>query len=226
MTDFSEKNFFDGEDFGDSPFKALLPKYYPADYQEYIRQETELLKAKVSGAKIILEAGVGIGRLIPELALMVGEFVGVDNAQRMLDESKKIAEQLSNVRIENVNLKELSKFFSEKYFDFSLCVWNTLGNVKDEVAVLKELAKVTKDSIFITTYLKGTLEKRKNWYKTVGINIRNIDEENEIFYSESGLKSKSFSPEDMQKLANASNLQIVESKIINNVMLWTELRTF
>ncbi|TAK95455.1 class I SAM-dependent methyltransferase [Patescibacteria group bacterium] len=224
MADSSGKNFFDGEDFGDAPFRPLIPKYYPADYQEYIRQETESLKAKVGGAKRILEAGVGIGRLITELAPLVGEFVGVDNAQRMLEESRKVAEKFSNVRIENVNLEELSKFFPEKYFDFSLCVWNTLGNVKDEVVVLKELARVTSESIFITTYLKGTLEKRENWYKTVGINIRNIDEKNEIFYSESGLKSKSFSPEDMGKLANMSNLQLAESKIINDVMLWTELR--
>jgi len=225
MVDFSEKNFFEGKDFESSPFRALMPEFYPPEYQEYIRQETALLKEKVVGAKRILEAGIGIGRLVPELAPLVGEFVGVDKARRMLEESKKVAASFQNVKIEEMNLEELSKFFSEKYFDFSLCVWNTLGNVASEVTVLQELGKITEKSVFITTYLKGTLEHRKNWYKTVGVEISDEDETNEIFYSKSGLKSKSFSPEDMQQLAQEAGMDVVDSKILNEVMLWTELRS-
>ena len=225
MVDFSEKNFFEGKDFESSPFKALMPEFYPPEYQEYIRQETELLREKVRGAKRILEAGVGIGRLIPELAPIVGEFIGVDSAQRMLEESKKVAANFQNTKIEKVDLENLSKFFSEKYFDFSLCVWNTLGNVKDETTVLNELERITKNNILITTYLKGTLEHRKNWYKTVGVEISEIDEENEIFYSKSGLKSKSFSPEEMKKLADEAGLKVTDFKVLSDVMLWTELRS-
>ncbi|MFA6994837.1 MAG: methyltransferase domain-containing protein [Patescibacteria group bacterium] len=217
-------NFFEGEDFKNFPFKALIPEYYPLEYQEYIRQETKLLKEKVRSAKRVLEAGVGIGRLIPEIAPLVSEFMGVDTARLMLEESIKIADNFSNVKIENVDLKNLNKFFSKKYFDFSLCVWNTLGNVEDEVMVLKELNKVTEKSIVITTYLKGTLENRKNWYKAVDIKIRHIDEKNEIFYSQSGLKSKAYSSEDVERLAYESGLKIIDSKILNRVMLWTELK--
>lgn len=221
---FDKKDFFEGEDFKSSPFKALIPKYYPLEYQEYISQETKLLKEKVRGAKRVLEAGVGIGRLIPEIAPLVSEFVGVDTAKLMLEESRKIANNFSNVKIENADLKNLNKFFSEKYFDFSLCIWNTLGNVENEVIILKELNKVTEKSIFITTYLKGTLENRKNWYKTVGIKILDIDEKNEIFYSQSGLRSKSYSSEDVEILAYESGLSVIDSKILNGVILWTELK--
>lgn len=226
MGNLFEKNFFEGNDFSGSPFKALMPEYYPPEYQEYIRQETELLKEKIRGAKRVLEAGVGIGRLIPELAPLVDEFIGVDNAKLMLEESKIVANSYSNVKIEKMDLEDLSKNFKNKNFDFSLCVWNTLGNVEYEVAVLKELEKITKKSIFITTYLKGTLKNRKNWYETVGIKISDVDKENEIFYSKSGLKSKSFSQEDMKNLACESNLRIGDSKILNGIMLWTELKPF
>ena len=79
--------FFEGSDFEGTEFKALMPKYYPPKYQEYIREETELLKSRVKGSNRILEAGVGIGRLIPELAPLVKEFVGIDNADLMIKKS-------------------------------------------------------------------------------------------------------------------------------------------
>jgi len=100
---------------------------------------------------------------------------------------------------------------------------DTLGNVENEVKILKEISKVTSKSIFITVYHKGTLEDRKNWYKTVGVKISKIDEKDEIFYSESGLKSKSYSLEDIKEIAKASNLQVKASRILSGVILWVEL---
>lgn len=215
--------FFEGRDFEGGEFKALIPKYYPPKYKRYIEEETRLLKLKLKRANRILEAGIGIGRLIPELAPIVKEFVGIDNADLMLKKSKEIAKNFTNVNIIKGNLENLSELFLPKYFDFSLCVWNTFGNLEDEVTVLKELAKVTSKSIFITVYHKGTLDDRKKWYKTVGVKISKIDEKNEIFYSESGLKSKSYSLEDIKEIAKASNLQIKDSRILAKVILWVEL---
>ena len=121
------------------------------------------------------------------------------------------------------DLENISKIFHKNYFDYSLCVWNTLGNVNEETKVLKELSKVTSKSIFITVYLKGTLGDRKNWYKTIGVKIEKVDEEKEIFYSKSGLKSKSYSLEDIQRIANKAGLKIKDSKLLNRVLLWAEL---
>ena len=160
--------FFGGKDFGGDDFRALMPEYYPSKYRKYIGEETRFLKAALKGSSRVLEAGVGIGRLIPELAPIVGELVGVDNSKLMLGESREIAENFSNVKIVEGNLEDLSKIFPAKYFDYSLCIWNTLGNVKNEVLVLKQLAAVTKKSIIVTVYIKGPLKDRERWYDTVG----------------------------------------------------------
>ena len=66
---------------------------------------------------------------------------------------------------------------------------------------LKQFGEITSKSIFITVYKKGTLIDRTNWYKTVGIKIAKIDKKSEIFYSESGLKSKSYSLEELNQFA-------------------------
>jgi SAM-dependent methyltransferase len=218
-----KEKFFEGKDFEGKEFKALIPKYYPRKYKQYIKEETKLLKYKIKGSKRVLEAGIGIGRLIPELAPLVNEFVGIDNAKLMLKESNKVARNFKNVKIVKGNIEDISKIFKKNYFDFSLCVWNTLGNLKNEVKALKKLSFVTAKSIFVTVYLKNTLEERKNWYNAVGIDIYKMDRENEIFYSKSGLKSKSYSLEDLKKIAGKANLKIKKSKLLNKVILWVEL---
>lgn len=219
-----KEEFFEGKDFEKEEFKALIPKYYPKKYKDYIKEETNLLKRRVKGAKRILEAGVGIGRLISELAPLVEEFIGIDNANLMIKKSKEIAKNFANVKIIKYDLERLSKLFRKNYFDYSLCIWNTLGNIKNEVRVLKELRRITKKEIIITVYKKGTLKDRINWYETVGIKIKKIDNKNEIFYSESGLKSKSYNLEDIKRISKKAGLKIKNYKILGNVILWVELK--
>jgi SAM-dependent methyltransferase len=224
MTEKANDTFFEGKDFKDGIFRALIPKYYPPEYQRYIEKETSALREKLAGAPRVLEAGVGIGRLVPELAPIVGEFIGVDNAQLMLEKAQEQSAKFQNTKIQKVRLEKLSKTYPKNYFTHSLCIWNTLGNVNDEVTVLKELEKVTEGSIFVTVYLKGTLEQRKNWYRTVGVEIADIDGANEIFFSQSGLKSKSYSLEEIENLARRAGLQIAENRVLGGVILYVELK--
>ncbi len=217
-----EDKFFGKEEYGKIIFKALTPKYYPVNYRKYIEEEKRLLKNKLKGAKRVLEAGIGIGRLIPELSPFVKEFVGVDHADLMIKKSKEVAKEFSNVKIVKGKLEDLNRLFPENYFEFSLCVWNTLGNVKDEAKILRELSKVTSKKIFVTVFKRGTLKERKKFYKTVGINVNKVDEE-EIFYSKEGLRSRSYSLQDLRKLANKAELQITDSKTLGGLMLFVEL---
>lgn len=218
------KGFFEGKDYqAGELFKALTPKYYPHKYQQYIAEESLLLRDRLDSKDKVLDAGVGIGRLIPELAPIVDELIGVDRSEFMLSRSREVAEDFENVQIIEGNLEDLSETFPEDHFDASLCVWNTLGNVTDDVEVLKQLGYVTDGSIFITIYNKGRMQDRIDWYKAVDVDIVDIDEENEIFYSKSGLKSRSYSLPDAEKIASKARLDIKEAKILSEVVLWLEL---
>ncbi len=218
-----KEGLFDNKGFEGEEFRPLIPKYYTLKYKNYIKEETNLLKKKLIGTNRVLEAGVGIGRLIPEIAPIVKEFVGIDNSGFMIKKSKETGSRFSNVSIIKGNLEDVSSKFPPKYFDFSLLLWNTLGNVKDEVLVLKEVSKVTKESIIITVHQKGKVEERKKWYKAVGIKILKIDEKNETFYFEGEVKSKSYSLEEIRKLAKRSNLQVKDSRVLGDVVLFVEL---
>ena len=68
--------------------------------------------------------------------------------------------------------------------------------------ILKKLSKVTSKGILISVYMKGTLNDRKEWCKTVGVDVRKIDEKNEIFfYSDDEQKSKSYNIDDISIIA-------------------------
>ena len=218
-------NFFEGKDFNKKGFRALIPRYYTPKYKKYISEETKLLKSGVKGANRILEAGIGNGRLIRFLAPLTKEMIGVDNASLMLSQSRETAKNFDNVKIVRGNLEKLDKLFSEKYFDVSFCVWNTLGNVKDEIIVLKKLKKITKGKIFITVFKKGTLNERNEFYEKIGVRIKKVDKKNEVFYSETGLRSKAYNLQDIRKLAARSGLKVKNPKILAGVVLYAELNS-
>lgn len=217
-----DKDFFEGRYYKGKEFKGLMPKYYPEKYKKYIHEEVDLLKSKVNGANRILEAGVGMGRLIPHLAPLVKEMIGIEITKFMLEISKDVAKDFPNVKIIDEKIENVSNVFPENYFDYSLCVWNTLGNVEDPEVVLKELSKVTAKSIFITVFHKGTIKDRLEFYKAVDVTMDKIDEENEIFYHE-GYTSKTFSVGDIEDLAQKTGLFVKETRVLGGVMLWAEL---
>jgi SAM-dependent methyltransferase len=220
-----ENLFFEGKDFPGRPFKALMPEFYPPEYQEYIRQESELIRSKVKGKNRVLDAGVGIGRLVPVIAPEVIELVGVDKAELMLRHAEAAVKTFPNTRLIRGELEHLSHLFPPDYFDSAICAWNTLGNVDEEVRVLREMKLVTKGDISCSVFLKGTLSSRENWYRTVGVLLDRVDPGTETVYTATGLRSRSYSLEDMELIASGAGLRVVRSKVLNGLVLWVELQS-
>lgn len=215
-------NFFEGDDFQDEPFKALLPQYYPTEYQKYIQEEEAVISQAIGQSQIVLEGGVGLGRLIPLIAPKVEELHGVDQAGLMVEQAKQKAKDFPNTYIHKINLEKLGSHFSSGFFDVSCCVWNTLGNVKDEVVVLTELKKVTTKKIIVSVHAKGAFENRLRWYEHFHIRPLKIDEQEEVFYSESGLVSKAYGVEDLVRLGDSVGLKFTNAKLLNGLVWYGE----
>ncbi|MBI2573666.1 class I SAM-dependent methyltransferase [Candidatus Woesearchaeota archaeon] len=214
--------FFEGTTYGSGKFKGLLPEYYPPKYRLYIEEETKLLLELVQNSKRILEAGVGIGRLIPVLAPVVKDFVGIDNAEYMIEKSKEVASHFPNVTIYKLEIEKAAEFFSPFYFEHTLCLWNTLGNVRNEEDILRILREITDKSIFITVFLKGTKKDRLELYHAIDVDIQKYDEESETFFLD-GYVSRTYNLQDVKLLATKIGLKIKQSKILGGVVLFVEL---
>lgn len=215
-------DFFEGKDFNKEEFRPLNPKYYPKVYQDYIKEETEIVQKIVKGSDRILDVGVGTGRMVPLYAPLVKEYIGIDNAKYMISQANKVAQQFSNVKILKEDIESLNKKFTKHYFDYSLILWNTLGNVKNEVVALNNLKEITKKSILVTTFHRGHWDKRKEWYKSVGIELDHVDEKTETVYSKSGLLSRSYQLDNFKRFAKEIGLRLKQHKLLSDVCIFVE----
>jgi len=216
-------NFFEGKDFNKEEFKPLNPRYYPKVYQDYIKEETALVQQIVRGSKRILDVGVGTGRMIPLYAPLVKEYIGIDNSNYMVSQASKYKKDFSNIKILKENIEDLNKVFPKQHFDYSLILWNTLGNVNDEIIALQNLKEITKKSILITTFLRGHWDKRKEWYESVGIELDHVEAKTETVHSKSGLLSRAYVLEDFKRFAKETGLKIKQHKILLDVCIFVEL---
>ncbi len=217
-------DFFEGKTYKGKHFKGLDPSYYPIEFQQYIAEETELLKKHLQGAERVLDAGIGTGRIISSIAPLVRELVGVDNAEFMLHQARERAKEFKNVKIIKGNVENLSKLFPRNYFSHAICIWNTLGNVKDERKVLEQIAKVTNGDICITVFHKGTIQQRKVFYKKVDVEVEKIDAKTETFFLK-GYESRAYSYSDLAKIASDVELKITEHSFLGGgIILWAVLR--
>jgi len=206
-----KRGLFSGQDF-EEEFRPLIPNYYPKKYREYTKQEINFLKINLKGSNRVLEAGIGIGRIISEIAPLVKEFYGVDNS----------AKNFSNVKILKLDLENIDDKFPDLFFDYTLCLWNTLGNLDNDALILKKLSKVTLKSIIVTVHKKGKIEDRINYYNTVGINYSRYNEQ-ETFYFSGGTTSKAYSVNDLRRLAKKSGLILKNFKTLAGVVILAEL---
>ena len=129
----------------------------------------------------------------------------------MVEIAKEKLLGFNNVEIFFENVKEMH--FQNNYFDYSICVFSTLGNTPRPLqkVVLGEIKRVTKNGgkIIISVYSENVLETQKQFYNNIGLDIAKI--ENEFVYTKQGLISERFTK---KKLENLFSLVDLEVKII------------
>lgn len=196
---------------------------YPLAFRKYVSEEEQLIVSKVKGARSVLDAGCGDGRIIPILAPLGCEIVAIDISPDFVEMASQSGNQVPNIRVLEMDMTGIEEEFGPKYFDYTLLLFNTLGNVENEVKVFRSLGTVTRRAIFVTVYLKGTVEARKEFYRSIGSPLEERIDSDETFYSKGGMVSKAYSKMDMETLVAKVGLKVKESKVLGGVMLWVEL---
>lgn len=180
---------------------------YPEIYQRYLSKEINAVVGFLENSGKVLDVGCGTGRIIPIVSPLVEEYTGIDIKPDYIKTAKKLTKEHDNVQIEKLDALELSKKFKENTFDKSICIWNTIGCVKDDKLVIQEIAKVTKKEFFFSVIAKGTLELRKEYYEKLNIDYE-IDKEKEEIHSKEWCISKAYSREDILKLVEGTGFKI------------------
>lgn len=192
------------------------------EYQKYFAQEYDLIKKYVFGET--LDVGCGQCRVLPYINNQIKKYIGFDHDKKMLDNMKiKLSEKYNNVQLICGDANELSKYFSN-FVDSTICLWNTLSVMGNEIHLLEEMKKVTKGPIIITLAAKNkkTLEVRTKYYQTMGLE-HHIDETTHSITSEAWGVSKAYKIEDMKTLAKKSGLKVSECDLLGELGIYAIL---
>jgi len=181
---------------------------YPQAYKDYIHQEEkEVLKLLPDNCKL-LDVGCGSDMAIENMAKKAKEFVGVDCDDIMVYEAKDKLGKMKNTKVLKLDVHTLSKNYPKNHFDYSIAMWNAFGSMGDEQHFLDEVAKVTKEKIFLSVVEKGHIEDRIQYYEDMNSTYVVMDDGKETISSPLWGYSRAFSHEDIEKYAKASNLKV------------------
>ena len=151
---------------------------YPERIQEYMAREEAFICNNLRSAKTVLEIGCGDGRYLEMLAPIVGEILGIDYAEYLVNVSRNRTKHLDNVKVLQGNAKDLPSLLSKTY-QFATLAWNTIGNMPQDIhpSVFSGLSKCVEEKIFISTYQCSDLvmQERLKMYTNCGYQVDSIN---------------------------------------------------
>ena len=148
---------------------------YKKTKQELDKFLEVLISPYIKNQKLnILDACCGIGHIVNLLcdSSPQSQFHGIDQTSYLIEEAKKINQQKKNAFFETLDVYDLSDA-KTKYYDISIN-WKTISWLPSYEDILKQLFKVTKSHIFLSSLFydgdidfeikvrPNTMEKVKN----------------------------------------------------------------
>ncbi|HLD57631.1 MAG TPA: class I SAM-dependent methyltransferase [archaeon] len=201
----------------------IEPEKYPKVYQDYLRKEEKLVIKFLKGTGSVLDVGCGTARLAPKISSLVNQYVGVEISSEYFKIARDRSQRFRNIKIIKLNAENLSKKFEKGQFDKTISTWNTVGCLKDDKKVIKEIFKVTKNKVFFSVLPRGSLEKRIEYYNKLKVK-HTVDRESEIIKSRQWGVVRAYSDQDIRNLVKNTGFKIEKLKQINNVGFVVYLR--
>ena len=187
--------------------RTLREEFWPQELKQYRKAEDNYLLKVVKPNSIILDVGCGEGMHLKLLAKISKKLFGIDYSKSMLEIARR---ELSNFNNVELFLEEANKtHFQNNYFDYSICMFNTFGNIPppEQKSVLDELKRITKKDgkIIISVYSENALEVQKEFYRNIGLEIIKIDDN--FVYTNQDFISERFTKEKLERLFAFVNLK-------------------
>lgn len=205
--------------------RILNKKYWPRIFADYMSREIIWLKQNIPKNSVIVDMGCGEGRHLKLLARTIKEGVGIDNSKTMYQKSKKNLSKYKNIK---VFYEDATKtHFKSNYFDITLCMNNTFGNLYEkQMKALKEMKRITKRNgkivISVHSSTSKAVQTKFKLYKNVG--LTGMKKDKDYVYTNEGFKSQMFSKSKLKSYFIKTNLnaQIITLNPMSYIVIATK----
>lgn len=177
----------------------------PQILKKFFTGDIDYIENKLEKSGKVLEIGCGFGRLLPYLAKVSREVVGIDFSKLQVKKSRALFRNNKNVKVELMSAEKLK--FKDGIFDTTACLNCSLGNMPGiESLVISEMKRVTKKGgkVIVRVFAdnkKVRTAQHKN-YKRLG--FTEIKDLGKAVVTREGFYSSRFSKQDLNNLfANA-----------------------
>lgn len=212
------KNFYEKT----AGHRILNKKYWPRLFADYMEKEIVWLKENIPKNSVIVDIGCGEGRHLKLLAPIIKKGVGIDNSKTMYQQSKKNLSKYKNIK---VFYEDATKtHFKSNYFDITLCMNNTFGNLcEKQTKAIKEMKRITKKNgkIVISVHSSKAVPTKFKLYKNVG--LTGMKKNKDYVYTNEGFKSQQFSKNKLK--SDFTNINLNPQIITLNPMSYIAIAT-
>jgi ubiquinone/menaquinone biosynthesis C-methylase UbiE len=176
--------------------QALDPATQPAEIQNFLAMELDLLRQMIAPGMRLLDVGCGTGRHLLLLGERLELGVGVDYERSYVAEARRHS---GNRPIQFV-AADATRIPLAASFDLAICTTNTWGTMTDKQGVLDEMRRLAPHpgSRLLSLYSPASVAARREWYRRLGHSV--LEETDDYLLSEGGFRSEHFSETRLNKL--------------------------
>jgi len=188
-----------------------LVKSPTKEYKEYFDYEYEYLKNNLSKNILALDIGCGDGRTIKKLAKYTKKFIGIDNDEIAVTDSKKFLGKISNTEIILEDAENTD--FKDKTFDLIFTGLTFVNFNTSREKILKEIKRILNDEgkFIFSIYNEKALKFREKAYNKVNAkyDIINI-KKSSVILKHGNVLSEQFTKEEIKEILDKNGFEIEE----------------
>lgn len=199
--------------------KVRGQKSYTIPYKIYLTKEKDWILKSLKNSNSLLDVGCGDGRLTKLLKSKTKNYVGIDIDSRAIFYAQK---NFKNATFFIMSI-ESAKKFQDNQFDTAVCLWSTIGNIFHYKKAIREIYRITKKEVFISTVQKNHIKERKEYYDALNINAK-INSKSEVIKSKEWGIARAFTKEELVKICKLVGFSICKIVQLGDIGFGLELK--
>jgi SAM-dependent methyltransferase len=182
--------------------KALDPSTQPPAIRAFLEDEVAQLWSLLRPRSRVVDFGCGMGRHLLALNSHLGPSVGFDYEAAYIKQARQAGAAARSVFF----VADATAAPLLGPFDAAICLTNTWGTMRDKLAVLNEMRRLSPSAgtRFVTVYSPSSVAARREWYANMGHRV--LEATDCELIAEGGFSSEHFSERRLRSLLGPCEL--------------------